>query len=220
MMILVLLGIFGIVTAALWSQGLWSCAVTLINLILAMLIAANFYEPVCAELMGAQGGGAGGLGLAAHVIGLLEKLLGPFFKSITYLLDFLVLWVLFAVAFGVLRGITDAISRRKVKFIMPVEMAGRSLLAAWCGWLVICFVAFSLHMAPLNSVSPLGAWTSPQAPTFMFTSPDRLWLAFMHTRSKGALAGEAVFDPDAQFALKYRDRRDKYANKVPGMRVQ
>lgn len=196
MMLLVLLGIFGIVTAALWSQGLWSCAVTLVNLILAMLIATNFYEPVCALL---EGAGA---------------------KSFTYLLDFLILWVLFAVAYGILRAVTDAISRRKVKFIMPVEMAGRSLLAASCGWLVVCFVAFSLHMAPLNSVSPLGAWSSPQAPTIIFTSPDRLWLAFMHTRSKGALAGNAVFDPDAQFPLKYHDRRDKYANKVAELRVR
>lgn len=197
MMFLVLLVIFGMVAAALWSQGLWRCAVTLINLVLAMLIATNFYEPVCNALEGSA-----------------------FFKSLTYLLDFLMLWVLFAVAFGILRAATDALSETKVTFIMPVEMAGRSLLAAWCAWLVVCFTAFSLHMAPLNSVSPLGAWSSPQAPTFIFTSPDRLWLAFMHTRSQGALAGGPVFDPDAQFSLKYHDRRDKFANKVPELRVR
>ena len=194
-MFLILLLIFGIVAAALWTQGLWSCAVTVVNMLVAMLIATNFYEPVCALL---EGAGA---------------------KSFTYLLDFLILWVLFAVAFGILRAITDSLSQTKVKFVMPVEMAGRSLLAVWCAWLFVCFAAFSLHMAPLNSVSPLGAWSTPQAPTFLVTSPDRLWLGFMHSRSQGALAGGQVFDPEAQFPLKYHDRRDKYA-KAAEMRVQ
>src|SRR6187401_1398162 len=99
MMFLVLLLIFGIVVAALWPQGLWSCAVTLVNLLLAMLIATSLYEPVCDFL---EGNGA---------------------KSFTYLLDFLVLWLLFVVAFGILRAVTDGLSGSKVKFIMPVEMA-------------------------------------------------------------------------------------------------
>ena len=110
-------------------------------------------------------------------------------KSFTYLLDFLILWVLFAVAFGILRAITDSVSQTKVKFVMPVEMVGRSLLAVWCAWLFVCFAAFSLHTAPLNSVSPLGAWSTPQAPTFLVTSPDRLWLGFMHSRSQGCWQG-------------------------------
>lgn len=187
MFLLLLLLIFGIVAAALWFQGLWSNAVTLINLFLAMMIATNFWEPLTTMLEGA------GLG------------------SYTYLLDFLVLWILFAVAFGILRAVTDAISQTQVKFDLPVEMAGRSLLAAWCAWLVVCFAAFSLHMAPLNSETPLGAWTSPTSPTFIFTSPDRLWLGYMHSRSKGAFSGAQVFDPNAEFPLKYRDRRIKYA---------
>lgn len=194
MMFLVLFLIFAGVAAGLWFQGLWNCAVTLVNLFLAMMIATSFWEPATSAI---EGAGAG---------------------SYSYLLDFLILWVLFAVAYGILRAVTDSLSRTQVKFDLPVEMAGRSLLAAYGAWLFVCFTAFSLQMAPLNSESPLGAWSSPSSPTFLVTSPDRLWLGFMHSRSKGALASGTVFDPNAEFPLKYRDRRAKYAA-APEMRV-
>jgi hypothetical protein len=191
MMSLVLLLVFAAVVAGLWFQGLWNCAVTLINLFLAMMIATNFYEPICTLL---ETSGAG---------------------SFTYLLDFAILWILFAISFGLLRAITDALSSAQVKFDLPVEMIGRSLLAVWCAWLFVCFAAFSLQMAPLNSATPLGAWASPS--TGALLNADRLWLGFMHSRSKGALAGHA-FDENAEFLLKYHDRRDKYA-KATDMRV-
>jgi hypothetical protein len=209
MMFLFLFLLFLIVAAALWFQGLWSNAVTLINLIFAMLLASNFWEPICSliESFGAQ--------------------------SFTYLLDFIVLWFLFVFFFVFLRLISDLLSRTRVKFEMPIEMAGRSILAIWCAWLVVCFTAFSLQMAPLNSPTPMGAWSSPNSPSFLFVSPDRLWLRFMQSRSRGALArgnfsGQShhddqaanveAFDPNSEFPLKYRDRREKYAAEA-AMRV-
>jgi len=100
---------------------------------------------------------------------------------------------------------------------LPVEIAGRSLLALVCGWLIVCFVAFSLQMAPLNSPTPLGAWTTPTSKTFASVSPDRLWLGFMYSRSRQALGGKP-FDPNADFLLKYHDRRSRYA--APGTSMQ
>lgn len=209
MMFLFLFLLFLMVAAALWFQGLWSNAVTLINLIIAMLLATNFWEPIC-TLIEAFGAG-----------------------SFTYLLDFVVLWFLFVFFFVFLRLITDLLSRTRVKFEMPVEMAGRSILAIWCAWLVVCFTAFSLQMAPLNSETPMGAWAQPNQPSFLFVSPDRLWLRFMQSRSRGALArgnfsGQThaddvqanveAFDSKSQFPLRYRDRRAKY-KAAPAMRV-
>jgi hypothetical protein len=191
-MFISLLLLFLAVAAAVWFQGLWNAAVTLVNLILAMIIATSFWEPACDFL---ERSGA---------------------ASWTYLLDFVILWILFAFAYGLLRAVTDTLSQIQVKFDLPVEMAGRSILALWCGWLFVCFAAFSLHMAPLNSAAPLGAWTTPSSPTFLAVSPDRLWLGFMYSRSRGALAGQP-FDEAADFPLKYHDRRDKYA-KLPEMR--
>lgn len=193
MMFLLLLVIFAAVTAAMWFQGFWNGMVTLVNLILAMVIATSFYEPASTAI---EGFGA---------------------QSWTYLLDFVVLWLLFFVAYSILRSATDSLSTERVKFDLPIEMGGRSVLAAICGWIVVCFVAFSLHMAPLNSPTPLGAWSTPSSRTFGPVSPDRLWLGFLHSRSQGALAGN-IFDPDGEFMLKYHDRRDKYA-KEQAMRV-
>lgn len=187
MMFLFLLLILAATAAAIWFQGLWSAAITLVNMLLAMTIATSFYEPICQKI---ESFGAG--------------------ASYTYLLDFVVLWLLFGIAYGILRAVTDGLSKTGVKFEMPVEMAGRSILALWCGWLMVCFVAFSLQMAPLNSANPLGAWSTPSAKTFSFVSPDRLWLGFMYSRSQGALAGEK-FDPAGEFLPKFHDRRVKYA---------
>jgi hypothetical protein len=197
--------IFLIVAASLWFQGLWSAGLSLINILLAAMIATNFYEPIAAAIEGID-------------------------SSFTYLLDFTVLWIVFAFTFGILRLFTDIFSKTRVYFDMPVEMAGRSLLAVWAAWLFVCFTAFSLHMAPLNSPTPMGAWKSPDSGVFF--NADRLWLRFMHSRSKGALArgnpsvpqypGDdevQAFDPFGEFILKYRQRRENYAN-AEGMRVQ
>jgi hypothetical protein len=188
-LLLVLLG----TGAGVWFQGFWSGVVTLVNLLLAMIIASSFYEPVATAI--------DGIGAAA---------------SYTYLLDFIVLWLLFAIAFGVLRAITDALSKSQVSFPLPVEMGGRSVMALFCGWIMVCFVAYSLHTAPLNSPTPLGAWSTPSAKTFGPVSPDRLWLGFLYSRSRGALAGRPFDElnssnPTNHFLLRYRDRRVKYA---------
>jgi hypothetical protein len=197
MLFLFLLLIFAATAAGLWFQGAWSGAITLVNLLLAMIIASNFFEPVSTMIEG--------IGAAA---------------SYTYLLDFVVLWLLFGITFGVLRSITDALSKTQVAFDMPVEMAGRSVLAAICGWLMVVFVAFSLQMAPLNSPEPLGAFHSPDAKTFGPFAPDRMWLGFLHSRSQQALSTGKPFDPSAEFPLKYRDRRVKYSASGTSMKFQ
>jgi hypothetical protein len=193
MMFLLLFVIFLAVAAAIWLQGFWSGMVTLVNMLLAMVIATSFYEPAATAI---EGFGA---------------------QSWTYLLDFVVLWLLFFLAYSILRAVTDSISRERVKFDLPIEIGGRSILAVWCGWLMVCFVAFSLHMAPLNNANPLGAWQKTQSKAFGPLAPDRQWLGFMHSRSLGALGGN-VFDPNGEFLLKHHDRRQKYA-KEQAMRV-
>jgi hypothetical protein len=206
MMFLFLFLVFLIVGAACWFHGLWGNAINLVNLLMAMFIATNLFEPICTLL---EGFGA---------------------SSWTYLLDFVVLWIMFFVAYGFLKLITGLLSRTQVKFDLPVEMAGRSILAIWCAWLFVCFTAFTLQTAPLNNVSPLGAWQTPNSPTFLFLSPDRLWLRLMSAQSRGALsrgniadtadhpsdqsANVEAFDPYSEFALKYRSRRDRYAQEA------
>jgi hypothetical protein len=195
MLFLFLLAVLLATAAALWFQGLWSAAVTLVNMILAMVIATSFYEPAATALEG-----------VAAV------------KSYTYLLDFVLLWLIFGLTFAILRTITDALSSKAVTFDLPVELAGRSILALACGWIMVCFVAFSLHMAPLNSKDPLGGFATPAAKSFGPLAPDRLWLGYMHSRSRPAAFGGNQFDPNADFPLRYRDRRVKYSAEGTSMR--
>jgi len=195
MLFLVLFLVLAATAALVWFQGLWSAAVTLVNMLLAMIIATSFYEPVCT---------------AVEKIGAAA--------SYTYLLDFIVLWLLFAITFGILRSISDLLSPANVKFDLPVEMAGRSVLALFCGWIMVVFVAFSLQMAPLNAESPLGAFASPHAKSFLGFAPDRMWLGFMYTRSRPGALGGNQFDANADFPLRYHDRRQKYSKPGESMR--
>ena len=49
MMFLFLLLILAATAAGIWFQGFWNAVVILVNLILAMAIATNFYEPAQAK---------------------------------------------------------------------------------------------------------------------------------------------------------------------------
>jgi hypothetical protein len=109
-----------------------------------------------------------------------------------------------------------------VKFIMPVEMAGRSVTALWAGWLMICFVGFTLNFAPLNSESPGGALSAK--PDANSISPLGAWRSFMnrvsyYALSRGNFSGTEqpggadveAFDADGKFFDKYHHRRTRYA---------
>ncbi len=210
MLSLVLLFIFLIVAAAAWFQGLWNSTLMLINLFLAAMLALNFFEPL-ADMIDAQD------------------------RSYTYLVDFLVLWGLFVVAFGLLRLMSDILSRNRVTFDFWTETVGRSLLAIWIAWLFVGFVCVSLHTAPLGA-HPLGFQKTPTSGNFFGMAPDRQWLAFMQSRSRGGFSrGESeqanlsplpedenlkvrIFDPESRFILKYYQRRVNFADE-PEYRV-
>jgi hypothetical protein len=210
MLNLVLLLIFLICVAALWFQGLWSNVVTLINMLLAVMLAFNYYEPVA-------------------------TLANGFEPSYTYLWDFVALWGVFALAFGLLRLMTDMLSRTRVAFDFWVETVGRSITAVWIAWLFVGFTCATMHTAPLGA-HPLGFQPTPQSGNFLGMAPDRLWLGFMQSRSRGALSrGESdpaklspregdknaqvrIFDPESRFIFKYYQRRVQFEGE-PDYRV-
>lgn len=192
----VLFVVFLLIGTACWFQGLWSCAINVINLLLAMLIATNFYEPLATLVEGYAAGAS------------------------PYILDGIFLWVLFAISYIILRMITHGLSEHNVQFIKPVELVGRSLLAIWCGWLFVCFTAFSMMISPIGG----DAWDSPEAKSFLFMAPEQQWLSFAQSRSRGALSrgkfeplakthpddaamNVEAFDPMSEYTYKYQARR-------------
>jgi len=197
--ILILLAI----VAATWFMGLWSNLLTLINLILAAMIATNVYEPLCDAIE--RGGNTG----------------------MTYLLDFLILWGVFVFTFGLFRLGTDLLSGYRVKFNIVVELVGRSVLSIWIAITFLSFALFTLHTAPLPEAPFGGFQATPESKGL-----DRLWLGFAQSRSRGAFAefrngwflpeynedehpkdvgkNRRVFDSTSDFILKYHDRRRRF----------
>ncbi|HTN75154.1 MAG TPA: hypothetical protein VL096_07905 [Pirellulaceae bacterium] len=176
--------------ASLYLESFWSNAITLINVTLATLLSISFYEPVAA---------------------LIDKQLGSF----TYLWDYLSLWLMFVVIFAMLRFCTDFVTRNRVKFKLPVEMAGRMLCAAAVAGVMVSFIMTSFHIAPLPP-SPFsnGLASSPAGGDFVGLSPDYYFLGFVRYTSNGSLARGQTFNANNDFTAKYHARR-KNLNSVP-----
>lgn len=122
LLILVSLGL--IVAAANWWLGAWSNLVTLVNLVLAGLIATSFYTNVSNAMLR----------------------LDPSWVNVV---DFVSIWGLFALSFIILRGCTELLSRYRLRFHPVVEMVGRSLGALAVGFLFVSFACYTLLLAPL-----------------------------------------------------------------------
>jgi hypothetical protein len=189
---LVLLGVFVAVTFALWREGPWSGLIMLLNVLLAASLATVWYPVVVARL---------------------EPVLG----SYTYLLDFVALQGTFCILVLGMREITDRLSRTRVRFRKPVELAAGPLVAVLTAWVVVCFTAASLHTAPVprDVIQP-----TPDARMFFGLAPDRRWLAWVRGSSlKGPFARpDHAFDPQADFILRYASRRQAL-EAAPALRV-
>ena len=90
-----LIFIWFVCIAFLWNEGMWSNCLTLINVLLAALVAMNYFEPVADFLDEKQ-------------------------PSYTYLWDYLSMWFIFFIAFAIARTATGLLSRTRVKFIPQI----------------------------------------------------------------------------------------------------
>lgn len=193
MLTVVLLLVFVGVFASVMTQGLWSNALTLINVILAAFIATNYFEPVAGYFDNTE-------------------------PSFTYVWDFLAIWLLFGVAMVVLRAATDYLSPVRVRFFMPVEKAGGIIMAIWIAWIVVCFTTATFHTAPLARNFLGGAFQKePDSKMFFGLQPDRVWLGWMHRESQGTLSrfgGARPFDAKGDFIARYANRRSSYEGQL------
>lgn len=186
--------LFLAVAAATWWFGLWSNLITLVNLILAGLTASSIYQPVANAIV-------------------------EFNVSFVLLADFISMWVCFVLTFLILRSVTDFLSGYRLKFDPIVEMAGRTILSLWIAGVFVCFTMFTLQMAPIKS-SHFGS--GGIRPAEMGNLADKSWLAFIQSRSRGALSaskqgnflfGEYTLTPhpdDAELDARVFDPKAKY----------
>jgi len=189
--------IFFIIVAMMWPEGLWSNVITFINTLFAGLIAWNYFEPLATKLEGSV-------------------------PSFTYIVDYFAFWLLFAVAFNVLRVFTDQISRRKARFRKPVDLGGSGTFAVLTALLIMALTCASMHFAPLGSQPFNGGFgSSPNSGSFLGITIENFWFSQMNRLSKrvpnpqkagetkgaGPIAGSNHFDPEREFATKYYKRR-------------
>ncbi len=206
---LLLLVIFAFCIAFTLSEGMWSNALRLINMVTAGLIAMNFFEPLA---------------------GFLEDNIS---SSMSYFLDFVSLWLLFCVSLLVLRILTDyTVSRVKVRFPQAIDHWGGIAFGVLGGWFMVCFVTASLHTAPLARNFLFDGFKVPPEKNLFGVAPDWQWLGFVRYVSEGvysrSLSDEeirggkygpndvdvAAFDseearPERSFINRYAKRRDE-----------
>ncbi len=191
-----LLGLIVFISLALlYNNGMWSNAVRLVNIVMAGLLATNFFEP-----------------LARALDGMLPLL--------TYAWDFVSLWLLFIVFVLIFQILTGLVSKVNVRFLQIADRIGSVVFAAFVGWAILCFALMTLNTAPLAR-NFLFEGFKPGESMFMGTAPDRMWLGFMQSQSRGSFSrsvaeadrdkygGESVamFDPKGEFIAKYTERR-------------
>ena len=188
MLVILLLIVLLTCTGLVWMQGLWGAMITILNLIFSGLIATNYCFPLAATL---------------------ERS----FPRYGFFWDFLSLWLIFCLVFLVLWFVTGKISKYRVRFIAPVEMAGRSILAFAVGWLMVCFVLTSLHMAPLAEKPFFGSFQREvMSHDFMGSAPDQLWISLVDNCSQGSLSpvSEREFGSPSDLIQNYRIRRREF----------
>lgn len=175
--------IFLAVVATNYTEGMWSNAINLVNVVTAALLAVNFFEPLARTLDGWQ-------------------------PTFTYVCDFISIWALFCVFMLIFRLLTDSISRVKVRFLKIADRIGSGILSALLAWVVVCFAMMTLHTAPMSRTFLFDGF-QPKEKMVLGMAPDRQWLGFAKGRSEGVYSRmeERPFDPGSKFISTYEQRR-------------
>jgi uncharacterized membrane protein required for colicin V production len=183
---ILVLAIILTVIAVNFRNGVWGNATRMICTITAALIATNFFEPLGAKF---------------------ESVLPTFW----HYGDFIAAWLIFSITLGGLIYLSMKASFINVRFPKNLDQIGGLIFAAATGWVLVCFAAMTLHIAPIVR-EPLGGGFKAEEPMFQGLYPDRMWLAFAQHCSLGtyAIAPGHEFDPKGDFLLRAAAKRDRF----------
>ncbi|TWT87552.1 Colicin V production protein [Pseudobythopirellula maris] len=196
MVYFVIFGIVLFVTVAMTvAEGLWNNLLLLFCVVLSGLTAFGLHQPL--------------------TVMLDERTDG----SYTYLLDILVLWLVYAVTVTLLKTLTQQLSRVKVAFEpKPLDQFGGIAVGVLTGWLLAGFTLATLHTAPLardyfGDKLDYGL-TRKEAEANMakvspITTPDAAWLALTEAALSPAVLGGEGFSASL-YASSYAQHRDKF----------
>jgi hypothetical protein len=137
-------------------EGLWSNAITLVNITVSGLVAFGFYMPIVIYLDEATDG--------RH----------------TYWLDFAVIWTVFAATMVVCRAATRAASKTRLRFKNPIDPYAGPFVGGLAAAVLTAFTLATLHTAPMPSDAFGGGLLHDDVATASAAaSPDLVWLRFV-----------------------------------------
>ena len=165
MLLIISIAIIVLVPLSTWWVGFWNNLLTAINCLLAALIATSAYPVIAQRVIDAD----------------------P--ESFTYVGDFVGLWAFFVLSFILLRGLTDSMSKIKLKFDLITEMAGRTIFSIATALVLLAFTNFTLQLAPLDQ-ELFGESGKPTSPADSSIA-DQAWLSYVQYAATGPLAGES-----------------------------
>ncbi len=195
-----LLGFFAFVIMlagayAFLRQGVLPAFAMCVNILLAGLVAFNFFEPIAVQL---------------------EPMLSDSFLHGYE--DSFGLIALFCPTLLFLRWASNELIHTEVQYHPVVQQGGAVLFGMLAGYLVAGFLLCVAQTLPLDEhflhFQPQVESHSPGAKIRRFMPPDRVWLALMHRASIASFDwDETPFDPDGSFELRYaHERRNPIAN--------
>lgn len=125
------LALFGIVLfatlAMMVREGLWANLIATAAIVIGGLAAFGLYQPLTVILDEATDG------------------------SYTYLLDFVVIWLVFALVCGTVKGLGGVLSKTRLRFKEPINTVGGPLVGLVAGFFMASFTMATFHAAPLGA---------------------------------------------------------------------
>ncbi|HEY7330744.1 MAG TPA: CvpA family protein [Gemmataceae bacterium] len=174
---------------AFWRQGVLPAFAMTVNILLAGLVAFNFFEPLA---------------------GQLESMVNDTFMQGYE--DSFSLVVLFSATLLFLRWASNELIHTLILYNPILQQGGAVLFGALAGYLVAGFLTCVAQTLPANEhflqLEPRKVDSSGKINRRILPA-DHVWLALMHRASRTAFDWdeESVFDRDGSFELRYGHER-------------
>jgi uncharacterized membrane protein required for colicin V production len=175
---------------AFWRQGVLPAFAMTVNILLAGLVAFNFFEPLAEQL---------------------ESMLTDTFMQGYE--DSFCLVMLFSATLALLRWASNELIHTLILYNPILQQVGAVLFGVLAGYLVAGFLTCVAQTLPANEhflqLEPRVQVDSSGNVRHRLLPADRVWLALMHRASKSAFDWdeETVFDRDGSFELRYGHER-------------
>ncbi len=162
---IILLGILGGVTWFVASEGAWSAGVTFVSVVIAGLLAMNFFEPAA-------------------------TLLGSNLPAYDTKMDMVALVGIFALGVFLLRLAGERMAPTYIQVHGMLENIGRWGFGLAAGYVTMAFLLTALHTAPVPREF-LG-FTAERPNLLGMAAPDRQWLGFTQYVTEHAFSRQDV----------------------------